>query len=289
MGEQKLRRYNEIVVDSIDEIYQLIDKYNKDYAMPRIGGNTEVRAFYRGQADSSWNIEPSIVRCTVNEREQYLNNQFKLKGKDLFEQFAYLQHYMPGTRLIDFTKNHNVALYFACSSNPLTDGAMYIYSYASHRAEWVDTIIFTEIMQMDEEGVIKIKDFSEMLYQKYEIVRIKYSSISELSMNLMAYLDHGYMVYPSKESKKNNIRLMNQQGVFYICGVKFVKPITSEMRLETRAGDNEFICHSVQVPNLERWGRSLVKVIINVRLKPLILEHLEKIGITEEYLFPDKK
>lgn len=73
-------------------------------------------------------------------------------------------------------------------------------------------------------------------------------------MNLMAYLDHGYMVYPSKESKKNNIRLMNQQGVFYICGVKFVKPITSEMRLETRAGDNEFICHSVQVPNLERWG-----------------------------------
>lgn len=149
MNRYSFESYSEIVVESIDEIYEIIEEYNIYWKLPRTGGNTENRAFYRGQANALWSIEPSILRCDTDEGVQYRKYQSKLLGKNLFDQFAYLQHYVIGTRLIDFTINPEVALYFACEKEPMSDAALFLYIYNSHRAEWIDTIIFTEIMQMN--------------------------------------------------------------------------------------------------------------------------------------------
>lgn len=287
MNRYRFESYSEIVVESIDEIYEIIEEYNTYWKLPRTGGNTETRAFYRGQANALWSIEPSILRCDTDEGAQYRKYQSKLLGKNLFDQFAYLQHYVTGTRLIDFTINPEVALYFACEKESMSDAALFLYIYNSHRAEWIDTIIFTEIMQMNYCGTLKVSEFSEKLFQKYPELHRRFYSVPELNLFLMSYLDHGYMVYPSSGSEKTNLRVERQEGVFFICGVQFTKPITNRMRFESQAGNNEFICHSVSIPDSLKDGHCLVKLIINKRLKPEILKQLEKKGITQAYLFPN--
>lgn len=278
---------SEITVSSIDEIYDVIDKYNLNFHLPRIDGNTEQRAFYRGQSKGEWKIEPSILRSTEDEGVLYRKYQSKLIGKDVFDQFAYLQHYMTGTRLIDFTTNPDVALYFACEKDPLSDAALFLYIYNAHRAEWVATIIFTELMQMVDCNTMKISDFSELLLKKYPLISKRFKKISELNLFLMGYLDHGYMVLPTEEGKIDNIRIRHQEGVFFICGVKFTKDITDRMRFESQAGYNEFICHSINIPDSLSPGEFCWKIHIDKRLKPQILKYLSEKEITHEYLFPD--
>lgn len=96
--------------------------------------------------------------------------------------------------MIDFTTNPEVAMYFACEKDPLLDAALYLYTYNAHKAEWIDTLMFTELMQMKGYNTIKINSFSEQLLKKYPILSQRFVRTAELNMFLMAYLDHGYMV-----------------------------------------------------------------------------------------------
>ena len=59
------------------------------------------------------------------------------------------------------------------------------------------------------------------------------------------------------------------------------------MRFESQAGFNEFISHSINIPDSLKAGSVCWKIHINKSLKPQILSHLAKKGITREYLFPD--
>ena len=289
MSEFEEKNTSDIIVNSVEEIYAVIDKYNQEFHLPRKGGNTETRAFYRGQSNFAWKIEPSILRSSEDEGALYRKKQSKLEGKDLFAQFAYLQHYGTGTRMIDFTINPEVAMYFACEKDPLLDAALYLYTYNAHKAEWVDTLIFTELMQMKECNTIKISTFSEQLLKKYPILLQRFEKTSELNLHIMGYLDHGSMVLPTKEVIEDNIRIRNQEGVFFICGVEFAKDIKTQMRCESQAGYNEFISHSINIPDSLKAGRVCWKIHINKNLKSQVLNHLAKKGITREYLFPDIK
>lgn len=287
MHQWNLQEYCEIEVNSIDQIYNIINAYNEQWDMPKKISGGEFRAFYRGQSDAIWEIEPSIVRSDINERDQYLKYQSKLQGKSLFDQLAYLQHYETGTRLIDFTTDPKVALYFACVDNKERDAALYLYNYVPHQAEWIDTIIFTEIMLMPNDRTIKLGEFAEELYDKYEIFHERFERLSDLSAFMIAYLNHGYMVLPNEDSSKSNLRMARQKGTFFICGVKFANAVPSYMRTSMRAAANELICHSVNVPDSLKNKRPLVKIIIKREYKEKILERLEKEGITREYLFPE--
>lgn len=162
-----------------------------------------------------------------------------------------------------------------------------MYTYNAHKAEWIDTLMFTELMQMKGYNTIKINSFSEQLLKKYPILSQRFVRTAELNMFLMAYLDHGYMVLPTEDVKIHNIRIRNQEGVFFICGVEFTKDITTQMRFESQAGFNEFISHSINIPDSLKAGSVCWKIHINKSLKPQILSHLAKKGITREYLFPD--
>ena len=104
--------YQEIMVEDISQIYQIANDYNSFYDLPRPGRGdpgderTYLQAFYRGQSDSSWKITPSICRDTS------VDESISESGDLLFEVMAYNQHYIHATRLIDFTMDINVALFF---------------------------------------------------------------------------------------------------------------------------------------------------------------------------------
>ena len=103
---------------------------------------------YRGQADATWPLipkagrreyfrpqsdedprdglaSPDLRRYKIWRREARAYSQSIPEG-DL-ECLAYAQHYGLATRLLDWSKNPLVALYFAAETDDETDGAVYCY------------------------------------------------------------------------------------------------------------------------------------------------------------------
>lgn len=95
-------------------------------------GNTQQILYFRGHANSSWELKPSLLRDPVQhaikshfERDSY--NELILSrpsefSSNHFLNISKLQHYGLPTRLLDVTKNPLVALYFSCESHPNSDG-----------------------------------------------------------------------------------------------------------------------------------------------------------------------
>lgn len=60
--------FQEIIIDKITQIYEIEREYCNFYHLPRQGrgdvenDSTYMQAFFRGQSDVSWKIEPSICR-----------------------------------------------------------------------------------------------------------------------------------------------------------------------------------------------------------------------------------
>jgi hypothetical protein len=108
---------------------------------------------YRGQSCESWSLEPSAFRgmdivgsFNIGIKEKALsveheiyNNFYNRLTRDLrfsnpWETLFYAQHYGVPTRLLDWTANPLVALYFVVSEEPTTDGAMWCLAYSKeHR------------------------------------------------------------------------------------------------------------------------------------------------------------
>ena len=95
--------------------------------------------WFRGNADLTDRLTPSALRyTTLSERNRALDllNDFKRFGElklpkapapdEEFKWVQLAQHYGLPTRLLDWTKNAAIALYFACEKKPEKDGAVFI-------------------------------------------------------------------------------------------------------------------------------------------------------------------
>ncbi len=284
--------YQEIRVDTLEDIDEIIADYNRFYNLPRPGISAiydpavYLQTFFRGQSNESWKIRASIEGEKEQEYKILADFEARHDGS-LFDLIAFVQHYRTGTRFIDFTTDKDVALYFACSENMDKDGALFIWCYAPHKAEWYTACVLTELAQIKNGSMMSVQELSEMILRKYPKVNSIFRETIDLYTAIVSFLDHGFMVVPPETAKENNLRLKRQSGCFYVCGVKFECPLDGVARISSHAGYNMFDPHSVQIPEGLRKGNALVKIVICKELKEEILWHLEKKGITKEYLLPD--
>lgn len=289
---EKKHEYQEIRVNTLEDINEIIADYNSFYDLPRPGisamddPSVYLQTFFRGQSDESWKIRASIQG--VKEQENEILDDFDLINRgNSFDLIAYVQHYRTGTRFIDFTADKDVALYFACSENMDKDGALFMLCYSPHKAEWYTASVLAEVARIKADSKMSVQKLSEMILRKYPKINDKFKEIIELNTALVSFLDHGFMAIPPESAKDNNLRLKRQNGCFYVCGVEFERPLDGMARISSHAGYNMFSPHSVQIPKGLRDGSALVKIVICKELKEEILEYLEKKGITKEYLLPD--
>lgn len=110
---KRVDQYQEIHVNTLKEIYNIIDEYNNFRRLPRpaFEDGRILQTFYRGQCNSNWDIVPSLLRSETSENKML--NKFVPDGSlSLFGTIAYIQYHYTGTRFIDFITNPDIAIFF---------------------------------------------------------------------------------------------------------------------------------------------------------------------------------
>lgn len=92
--------------------------------------------WFRGHGDSTWKLVPSISReneypveaewASFKRFRQNASRFVTQKQQSSWDWLFLMQHYGVPTRLLDWTENPLVALYFAASSSPDTDGHLWV-------------------------------------------------------------------------------------------------------------------------------------------------------------------
>lgn len=280
--------------DYIAESYEDILELQKQYLQK----HTSRHVFYRGQANSSWCVEPSILR-NANLREYKIiedaihNNQINIPIKSLFEYIAKMQHYGFPTRFLDLSTSLDVALYFACSDDMSRNenGRLFMFTYAPRSPSNIQVTVLSELCLLKTE--ITVDKFSTRLIRKYFDSKLTYTYIDkqELNMTITSFCDHGFVVLPNPQNYVDwalyNPRIQRQCGCFFICGNKMKNPLTNWNRLMTHSGNNIILPEVSSVPDTLCHHDYSYSIIIPNSLKQSIMLTLKKKGVTRNYLFAE--
>ena len=244
--------------------------------------------FFRGQANASWSISPSLYRQGLFESENVLLTEIKhVCPREIpdnrFDALVKLQHYGMPTRLLDTTTNPLVALYFACESTTEKkyDGAVYIFPNLP--VSWSTDPLVELIMDF----VFNYSPKSVCLDEMLRVTKEKYTTATHRLMpedvkSLLYYLTiPPFAVMPTK----TNERIEAQDGAFYIFGMSCHSQKTSK-----NPGTLDRVYYNFEPINIEspeKLWRTAETLVIPASKKDTILEQLDTLGVNERKLFPD--
>lgn len=185
------------------QLIAAISSISGDY----IGWDTVI---YRGMVDQEYNLLPGLARYNkLQEDGEYkLINDFLTRRPDAFQgltefdTLAKMQHYGLPTRLLDFSTNPLVALYFACESKYQKNGRVLCHgTYLQNDSSAYVNAICTAAIKKPLEGNIAVEDF-----------------LCDERLPLKKYLQECYLYDTTTivRPKYWNQRIANQAGVFMV-------------------------------------------------------------------------
>lgn len=250
--------WNEVRVNDFTDLNSVVENL-KNRAHFSIN---DITMIFRGQADSSWTLESTLLRSLIEPDKLKIEEVIDLESKALenFQRRAHLfhetslisdedtlldwwtlmQHYGSPTRFLDWTISPYVALYFAVSKEFESDGAIWFFCVRD---------LIEKMAQLYGEKCTPPKE-------DYE--KIARDPNAQPIMHIFA-------------RDKLTDRMINQQGVFTFC-------------------HNVLEDHAYSVGNVlsesEDNGNGLWKVVIPKKHKIQFLSKLHAMNITGASLFP---
>ncbi len=279
---------NDIMIEDIVDYFTIIHDLNSKNI---IEGSGNQSIFFRGQANISWDVTPSVFRSDlVSSEHELIETAFNRNPIEFqkyysdFEKLTKLQHYGLPTRLLDVTTNPLVALYFACEEvcdNKVdgtvvkpADGCVYfrktygfgfnetsvsLISYLANKEITSDYTFEKCLLDLTEKGVYNQGTADSCRNNGFE--------------GLINYLQNNYFVI----STLNNERLIRQSGSFLLPGcfniIKNVQDIGNSYLQKAKS-------------NL-RTEFDLQRIVVPSDKKKEIKEELNFYNINEASLFPE--
>lgn len=215
---------------------------------------------YRGMENFNWKLEPSIMvnHLSTEERNMYLEferlhpNEFNNIGNAI-DKMAKMQHFSLPTRLLDFSMNPLVALFFACNitdPSSINENARIVIYFAENRgrknAENICEYALNETKY--------IFNFDEYLHNMYEV----YNDFSVIQPMYMTQ------------------REVKQQSIFLVFPPKLRKGIV-----------NEYYLDGIRKIDKIYMASNFISIIIDAKFKKEILHNLDDLGINKMSLFPE--
>lgn len=143
----------DIVIRNLEEFNKYIRVFQKkQYDNLSEDGKVDKNVF-RGQADKNWRYIPKLFRKkgwfdneALMREEITQKNAEQFVDLDPFKIIAKMQHYGAPTRLLDFTFNPLIALYFACSDDAQKnkDGSVALCRISMFKEEELPLEIFLQ-------------------------------------------------------------------------------------------------------------------------------------------------
>ena len=282
----KLKKFIDVNIDKIfienfHDYLEIIDILEAERQVDR--GNITNEFYYRGVSDYRWGLEPSIMFNNLEWCEKKMINEFKqlwpgeFNGLDMFNTIAKMQHFGLPTRLLDFSTNPLVALYFACSNNNNVDGKVFIAlpRKKEHLKEYVD-VMFNPLE--------KKRTLNGDLSFLYTYLQIMYG------MNNLYFKRPDHLA--EREKRQASIFMLFGNNIFNDETNRVLSNIEGANLYLSDGDDGKLperltIDDSLKKMNRKDFERNFLEIIIPAKTKKKILNKLSEIGIKKSFLFPE--
>ncbi len=232
-GIQKRIRQNSNKLELI-EITSLSEYVEE---IKRINSSAKNPVFYRGQTNANFPQTPSVLRTNpeyenlmIDMFMQRFPNEFATRTTNL-DKLSLMQHYLLKTRLMDVTESPFAALYFACQDmkkfgNPKRNkdcyGSIFIYKEPSKNDN-----NFPDDLKYSSSRTVSI--IASTAFMKKEFsggnLEMEYLRDRQEPQHLNNFLHFKDIISRSVivRVKRDNPRIINQQGAFILCNANKIK------------------------------------------------------------------